>query len=100
VFRPAAVTVEGVPAIRVSPNPVETGMLNIQFTKQVKGRYNIRLVDLTGRMVYATNKEHAGGSANQTIALPSGIARGAYQLVITAPDRTKQVEKIIINTNN
>ena len=74
--------------------------MNVRFTNQAKGKYNLELVDLTGRLVYAASREHAGGSANQTIALPSGIAGGTYQLVITSPGKTRQVQKLLINANN
>ncbi|MFT3681079.1 MAG: YDG domain-containing protein [Ferruginibacter sp.] len=99
VLRPAAAPAvdNRIAAISVYPNPVETGTMNVQFVKQAKGKYNLKLVDLSGRVVYSSVREHAGGSAAQSVQLPSAIGRGSYQLVITNPDKTKQVQQIFIN---
>jgi hypothetical protein len=101
VLRPSSVpvTVNGKAGIKVSPNPVESGLLNLSFSKQAQGRYDLRLLDVAGRMVYASYAVHAGGSSNHPVALPSFISRGSYHLVITAPDKTKQVQKLFINSN-
>ncbi|MFT3680525.1 MAG: MBG domain-containing protein [Ferruginibacter sp.] len=99
VLRPAAALAvdNRIASISVYPNPVETGTMNVQFVKQAKGKYNLKLVDLAGRVVYSSVREHAGGSAAQSVQLPSAIGRGSYQLVITNPDKTKQVQQLFIN---
>ncbi|MFT3680062.1 MAG: YDG domain-containing protein [Ferruginibacter sp.] len=99
VLRPAAAPAvdNRIASISVYPNPVETGTMNVQFVKQAKGKYNLKLVDLAGRVVYSSVREHAGGSAAQSVQLPSAIGRGSYQLVITNPDKTKQVQQLFIN---
>ncbi|MFT3681078.1 MAG: MBG domain-containing protein [Ferruginibacter sp.] len=77
VLRPAAVPAvdNRIAAISVYPNPVETGSMTVQFVKQAKGKYNLKLVDLAGRVVYSSVREHAGGSAAQSVLLPSTISR-------------------------
>jgi hypothetical protein len=96
VLRPAASTTPDTraAAIKVSPNPVEGAVLNLQFIKQDKGRYAVTLTDLAGRILYNGVKEHAGGTAVQQVQLPSGLAKGAYHLSITAPDQTRQVQQV------
>lgn len=96
----ATVASEGKQIIKISPNPVEGGIMNIQFTQQAKGRYTIRLVDLNGRTVYSTYTEHAGGNAAHTVPLSQGIAAGSYNAVITGPGKTRLVQKILLFKTN
>lgn len=83
--------------IRVWPNPVEGSELNLQFKNQPGGIYNIRLLDVAGRELFATSAEHTGGNSIETIELSPGIRRGFYQLVVIAPDKTVNVQKLFIN---
>ena len=94
------VTIGGKPAITVSPNPVQGNYVNLQFTNRQAGKYSIRLINIAGQVLYSRTVIHAGGSASQSFNLPSAITRGVYNLEIVAPDKTKQVEKLIINTVN
>jgi hypothetical protein len=96
VFRPSAQTA-GKAGIRVTPNPVEGSVMNVEFKAQDKGRYELRLMDVVGRVVYSGYAMHAGGSSTQRINLTSRVTGGAYQLVIVAPNKTRQVEKLVVN---
>jgi autotransporter-associated beta strand protein len=103
VLRPTATEVPDtrVASIKVFPNPVEDAIVTLQFVKQPKGRYTLTLTDLAGRVLYNGVKEHAGGTASQQLQLPAGIARGAYNLSIIAPDKTtRQVQQVFVNTGN
>ena len=80
--------------IRISPNPAEGDELNLQFKNQLKGRYNIRLLDAAGRLIFSSSTVHAGGSSIETFVLPPGIIRGFYQLLIITPDKTVNVQKL------
>jgi hypothetical protein len=91
---------KGGTGITVSPNPVCGSLVNIQFNNQQAGRYSIRLVNNAGQEVYKNVLQHAGGSASQSINMPSAITRGIYQLQVIAPDNTTQVQKLIIDLNN
>lgn len=86
------------PSFTIAPNPVEGSVVNIQFKNQLEGRYTLRLLATTGETVFTTIKEHAGGNSTQVLNLPSGIARGAYQLEIVSPDKKKEVQNLFINT--
>ena len=86
--------------ITVSPNPVRGNLVNIQFNNQQSGRYSIRLVNNAGQEIYKNVLQHAGGSASQSINIPSAVTRGIYQLQVIAPDNSKQVQKLIIDINN
>ena len=86
------------PGYSISPNPVEGSIVNLQFKNQPQGRYNIRLMSSIGEVIFTSIAEHAGGNSTQLLNLPAAIARGAYQLEIIAPDKTKEVQNLFINT--
>jgi hypothetical protein len=86
--------------ITVSPNPVQGNVIHISFADQKAGAYAVRLINIAGQSVYNRIVAHAGGSASQIFALPSGLVSGVYQLEIVAPDSSRQVEKLIVNTGN
>ena len=99
VFKKAGVLpVSNVKAITVSPNPVEGGVANVQFKNQPKGRYSINLLGNAGQIVYTMVVEHAGGTSTQLLNIPANVARGAYQLEVIAPNKTRQVQTLFINT--
>ena len=85
--------------ITVSPNPVQGSLVNIQLNNQQAGRYSIRLINHAGQELYKNVMEHTGGSASQSINLPSSVTRGVYQLQVIAPNQTRQTQKIIIDRN-
>ncbi|MBL0358976.1 MAG: T9SS type A sorting domain-containing protein [Chitinophagaceae bacterium] len=91
---------KGSGAITVSPNPVQSGYMNLQFNNQPAGEYAVRLINNAGQVVYNRTVQHTGGSASQSFALPSALVSGVYQLSVTAPDSSRQVQKLIVNTRN
>ena len=86
------------PSITISPNPVEGSIINLQFSNEAKGRYAIRLLSAAGQAVFSKIIEHAGGSSNHIINLPTLISRGAYQLEIIDTNKEKQVQTLLINS--
>ena len=60
------------------------------------GVYQLRLISITGQVVYTQNIAHNGGSATQTIRLGSAFAGGTYQLEIMKPDNTKTTRALVI----
>lgn len=81
----------------IAPNPVENSVINLQLINQAEGRYSIRLLSNDGKAVSNTVITHVGGSSTQVINLPANIARGTYQVEITAPDMTKTVQTVMVN---
>lgn len=90
----------GKPAITVSPNPIQGNFVNIQFTEQQAGKYGIRLINVSGQVVYSREVFHNGGNASQSFALSSPPATGIYQLEITTPANVRHTEKLIVNPGN
>lgn len=85
------------PAYVVMPNPVEGPEVHIIFKSRPAGKYMVRLISNGGQQVMQTAIQHVGNTATQTVKLPNGVARGAYQLSITGPDNRTESFMIMIN---
>lgn len=83
----------------ISPNPVENGIVNLQFNTQQAGKYSVRIVSTEGKTLQVRTLTHAGGSSMQNINLPATMARGTYTVEIIAPDNSKSVQTLFVNKN-
>ena len=84
------------PAVTIFPNPVEGGVMNVQLVNQPKGSYKLRMISKTGQVVYQNSLSHNGGSSSQSVNLPAKSLSGTYQLEILMPDKTSQVQQVVI----
>jgi Concanavalin A-like lectin/glucanases superfamily/Secretion system C-terminal sorting domain len=84
----------------VSPNPVEDGIINLQFKNQPEGRYTIRLLSATGYIVFTSIAAHAGGNSTRIFNLPKGLNAGVYLVQITAPNAVRTTQALFINNKN
>jgi hypothetical protein len=84
----------------VSPNPVKGNSFTLQFSNEATGQYEVRLVNITGQVLYKKTVQHAGGNTSQLFTLPSQIISGVYQLEVIAPNKTKQAQKLLIDNTN
>jgi len=74
------------PAITVSPNPVKSKTLLMNFSNQPTGNYSIQLLAANGQLVYKDIITLGNGNASEAIHLKSTIAQGSYTLQVTGPD--------------
>jgi len=86
-------------AISISPNPVKSAVVNLQLKNQPQGKYAVRILTNIGQVIMSNKLQHAGGNSTQLLTLPTGIAKGTYQLEVTLPDHSRQVQTLIINSN-
>ncbi len=84
------------PSLAIFPNPVEGGIMNVQFVNQSKGIYQLRLINNTGQLIYQSSLMHNGGSASQSVNLTTKPLSGTYQLEIQSPDKTRQVLQVVL----
>ena len=87
---------KGYPAITVYPNPVINKTVSVQFSEMKQGVYQLRLVNRSGQVLFTRSVTHAGGNATQSLALPTGIATGNYQLEISRPGSKKTTISLFI----
>ncbi len=80
----------------IAPNPVEGRTINLMFKNQPAGSYSIKIVSAEGKLVMTKVINHAGGSSNQLVVLPNGIATGNYQVEINAPGKMKTIKQLLV----
>lgn len=83
-------------SISVYPNPVVSGIVNLQLGNQPKGIYTVRLYNNFGQMINTTQVKHDGGSSTQTMQVNKNLGKGNYQLEIIKPDNSKTNIKIVV----
>jgi hypothetical protein len=101
VFRNNTVTpvrdLNGAKGFAVYPNPVAAGSkLQLQFRNRAAGKYQVVLFNMTGSQVLQQVVQHGGGTAVQTMELPSKLATGTYIAEITSSTGVKEQVKITI----
>ena len=75
------------------PNPVKN-LLNINFTSDAKQSYVVKLVDLTGRIIY--NEEHTSAEGENHLEMNvQGIASGVYLLNFRMGNANEQIRILI-----
>ena len=72
--------------ISVYPNPVVNGIINLHFTNQPAGNYNIRLLNKSGQVIINQEINHAEGTGTENIQLEKRAPHGIYQLEVTKPE--------------
>jgi hypothetical protein len=87
---------KGYPAISVYPNPVINKTVTVQFSDMKQGVYQLRLVNKSGQVLFTRSVTHAGGNATQSLALPTGVSTGNYQLEISKPGNKKTTISLFI----
>lgn len=84
------------PFISIYPNPVTENIVNVLFNNMEQGVYKTNMYTAAGQLVFAGQIIHTGGNSSQTLRLPERIAKGAYQLEVTAKDGTSSTFKILV----
>jgi hypothetical protein len=101
VFRQSAVTSvvnrENFKRISMYPNPLVKGTdLQMNFTNQTAGRYEMRVYNLLGLQIFTKTLQHNGGTATQTVKMPSSLTSGIYIVEMVNEKGMVQKQKINI----
>ncbi|HYC29737.1 MAG TPA: T9SS type A sorting domain-containing protein, partial [Chitinophagaceae bacterium] len=72
--------------LRLYPNPVKGNQVNISLSNVRNGQYDLRVVNMSGQDVLKQRINSQGSTITQTIDLPSTVAPGVYNMVITGAD--------------
>ncbi|MBL0357110.1 MAG: hypothetical protein IPP72_09580 [Chitinophagaceae bacterium] len=88
---------DGRQGLAVVTNPVENGVINLQFKNHQPGKYSVRLINNAGQMIMAGTISYQGGSRNELINVPATIQGGIYRLQVTGADNSGIVQTVIIN---
>lgn len=87
---------KGKPSIAVYPNPVTDNVVNVVLSNMEQGEYKAAIYNAAGQLVLVKQIIHPGGSSTQNIRPNERLAKGAYQLEVTAKDGSSNSFKILI----
>ena len=73
-------------SLRLYPNPVTGNQVNISLSNVRSGQYDLRVVNVSGQDVLKQRINSQGSTMTQTIDLPTTIAPGVYNMIITGAD--------------
>lgn len=86
-------------AITLLTNPVK-GTLNLQLTKEPKGKYDLILSSMDGKQVFRDYIQHGGETAVYPVALPVSVSRGTYILNVVTPEKVRQSQVVLVDQGN
>jgi signal peptidase I len=75
--------------IKVYPNPVVNGKINVQMVNQPAGNYTFRLIDDLGQVMVTKDIVHMNGSNSEVIHAGKNLVNNNYRLEVTKPDNSK-----------
>lgn len=83
--------------ITVYPNPVTDGLVKISFRDQPAGRYNVQILDMSGKAVSSSDIVINGKTQVQEIRLPAMMAKGNYVIKVRgAGNRNSLVSQLTV----
>ncbi len=83
--------------ISVYPNPITEGVTKVSFANQPTGRYQVQLLDLSGRLISAKEVNVNSESQVEEIRFPELSVKGNYLLRISgASNKTTFTSKIVV----
>ncbi len=83
------------PEIKIYPNPIRDGVINLHLVNQPAGTYYIRLLNPLGQTIVAKQVTRAQGSTIEHIQWNYNLAHGTYQLQVTKPNGELKVISVI-----
>lgn len=86
--------------ISVYPNPVTTGMTKIAFKDHPAGRYQVQIMDISGKLLSTQTVSISNRMQVEQIKLPAYIASGNYMVkVVNQENKVVDVSPIIVQSN-
>ena len=74
--------------MKVFPNPISGGVINLQMVNEPADTYQIRVMNNFGQIIIDKQLSYSGGSATQTFSLPPNLSHGMYQMQVTGSGGT------------
>lgn len=83
--------------ISVYPNPVTTGVTRVAFKDHAAGRYQVQVMDISGKMLSTQSITITGKMQVEELRLPQYIAKGNYMVkVVNQENKVVSVNPIIV----
>lgn len=83
-------------SVTVFPNPVTNKSINVQFSNKAAGLYTVALCNSEGRVVYKNTCMVTNSTFSERFGIGENVSAGIYFLVVTSPDHTQEILKIVI----
>ncbi|MEP7080740.1 MAG: T9SS type A sorting domain-containing protein, partial [Ginsengibacter sp.] len=81
--------------ITVYPNPVKDNNIQLKFGEQESANYNIRLINVDGKVLFTKAIRHMAGTNIESIKPETRIAHGIYQLEISKQDGKVEIIQVL-----
>jgi Secretion system C-terminal sorting domain len=72
--------------ITVYPNPVTDGLVKLSFSNQPTGKYNVQIMDMSGKMITSSDVIVNSKTQILEIKLPGFMAKGNYFIKVSGED--------------
>lgn len=83
--------------IAVFPNPVTNGNVNLSFTEQPAGKYQVQLLDMAGRLISSKEVNINSDAQIENFRFPELSVKGSYLLKITnKANKVNMTNKIVV----
>lgn len=83
--------------IAVYPNPVTNGVVRLSFSEQPAGRYQVQLLDLSGRLITAKEVNINGAAQLEEFRFPELSVKGNYLIRVTSEvHKVNVTNKIVV----
>lgn len=96
--KPTEIVNEG--TISIYPNPVTTGVTKIAFKDHPAGRYQLQIMDISGKMLSTQSITISNRMQVEQVKMPQYIAPGNYMVkVVNQENKVVSVNPIIVQNN-
>jgi len=83
--------------IAVYPNPVTNGVVRLSFSEQPAGRYQVQLLDLSGRLITSKEVNINGAAQVEEFRFPELSVKGNYLVRVTSDvNKVNVTNKIVV----
>lgn len=79
----------------IAPNPVRGSELQLRMSSAATGRYELKIIDASGRILVRQPIDYNGGNSAISIPLPAGMTSGLYMLMMTDPAKASTTERFM-----
>lgn len=83
--------------IAIYPNPVTNGIVNLSFANQPSGRYQVQLLDMSGRLISSREVNIGSDAQIETFKFPELSVSGSYLLKVSSEvNKINVTSKIVV----
>jgi hypothetical protein len=82
--------------IAVYPNPVTDGFVNLSFSKQPAGKYQVQLLDIDGKLISSKEIIIKSDSQIESFKFPELSARGSYLIRVSSEENNINVTNKVV----